>query len=104
MLGKLDGSNNLIPVPYTGELTISGETHTVSGYNMLDVATLKAQGWMDVIETPVPEPETGYEWRAIYEEVSGEIVQTWVSYELPTGPTYADCMDFIEGMMKSVGY
>lgn len=41
-------------------------------------------GYLPVIETEPPEPTDGYYYNPVYEEIDGQIVQSWVAVEIPT--------------------
>ena len=45
---------------------------------------LISEGYLPVIETEPPEPTEGCYYEPVYEEVDGQIVQSWVAVEIPT--------------------
>ena len=54
-------------------------------YNPTETQLLDA-GYLPVIETEPPEPSDGYYYNPVYEEIDGQIVQSWVAEELPPEP------------------
>lgn len=52
-------------------------------FNPTDEMLIDA-GYLPVIESEPPEPTEGCYYEPVYEEVDGQIVQSWVAVEIPT--------------------
>ena len=73
MYAKLiDGE--LTPAPRKIQRVIDGEQYIT--YNPTG-EMLEEQGWLPVVETPMPEAPEGYHYEPTYTEDGGEIVQSW---------------------------
>ena len=81
MLAKLI-NGQLQRVPKTAEI----EGVAISNYDMLDEAILKAHGWKDYIDTPMPEQEEGYYWVVGFDETDTDITKTWTKQAYPEPP------------------
>lgn len=62
--------------------------------------TYKAQGWLPIVNTDMPEAEEGFYYSPVYTEADGKIVQQWEQHEIPeiNTATEADYINALEDL------
>lgn len=89
----IDGVFTLAPRKIKRE--IDGETYVT--YNPTD-EMLAEQGWLPVVETPVPgDAPEGYHYEPTYTEEGGEIVQGWELVQDPDDISDSEALEIITG-------
>ena len=92
-------NGQLVYAPRKIQREIDGETYIT--YNPTD-EMLAEQGWLPVVETPVPgDAPEGYHYEPTYTEEGGEIVQGWVLVQNPDDISDSEALEIIMG---GVGY
>lgn len=85
----------LVYAPRKIKREIDGRTYVT--YNPTD-EMLAEQGWLLVVETPVPgDAPEGYHYEPTYTEEGGEIVQGWVLVQDPDDISDSEALDIIMG-------
>lgn len=89
----IDGQ--LVYAPRKIEREIDDNTYIT--YNPTDEMLAK-QGWLIVVETPVPgDAPEGYHYEDTYTEDGGEIVQDWVLVQDPDDISDSEALEIIMG-------
>lgn len=60
--------------------------------------TYKAQGYLPIVKTDIPESEEGFYYSPIYTEQGGKIIQQWEKHEIPDAATEADYINALEDL------